>query len=797
MSGSSSGVQDLAVDRAFVAAVVAVSVAYFVGFCGIPLGVLLWRCYTKLMRCLRRRAVARFSDSMEPLTPGTTIETPVLHPLSGSSSQIFSSTPSLRPPTSPFRKSGRSPIRLSSPAITAKPPSHPPLSAAAAIAATSAGGVLRENVRPSYGSFSSHKGASSLSMSNSSISGSKHPRYLNLKSDGESSNDVDLDIDTDTSDTDCDMEKATGLPGESEAVKLSEINPSNNAKDPQNVLLPRSSVGTTASLNNALIFALIFTGSVRVGGFLSAFDENARGPLSTDVLDIGPTLFYFSTLSLFLFKALESETSVPGFGDLRRRIKILVLGNLLYYCSFFVVFCADCFVSDKHQPQMEKGVQTAFCILLSVISFFYAIALSLCAILKYFLLLRKRSTLSWAVFYCILVAIGVGVLSCLYRCALLLLPDHFFQSANDTDPGRYQFVELYTSSGYEKSLSWIILYYCGSEVIPGISLMCGYILLPSSKMSLLYYYYEEEMPEDEVRNLLGDAVTQIPFKELENVHQIGTGTSHIHVAKWRGLDVCVKMITSKNKNLNDPLLLAFCDEINIVSRLSHSNICQVLAATISPVSLITEYFPKGTLREVLEKESISLPYRIRLGKEIALAMNYLHCNNPQILHCDLTSENVLISDEYHAKVTDFGLAKTKLAQSVSKRDKYKSSIELGSVGYTAPEVLLGGEFTPKSDVFSYGMCLWELATQQGVPFQGMDPVQILTHVTHGITLHLPQDTTKFVADLIRSCWQLAPTPRPSFEVIIGIFEHNSAEFEQSVLNAPTLTPAASKFLSTI
>lgn len=137
---------------------------------------------------------------------------------------------------------------------------------------------------------------------------------------------------------------------------------------------------------------------------------------------------------------------------------------------------------------------------------------------------------------------------------------------------------------------------------------------------------------------------------------------------------------------------------------------------IREVWLVMEYVARGSLYKVLHA-SIPPPWEVRLrwARELAVVMGVLHSATPTVYHRDLTSENILVTDDDHIKLTDFGL-------SVAGETRVLRSFK---PAYAAPEVWDADPYTRASDIFSYGVVLYELATLQ-------DPVTALRQ-GHGVS----------------------------------------------------------------
>ncbi|GJT19302.1 PAS domain-containing protein tyrosine kinase family protein [Tanacetum coccineum] len=131
---------------------------------------------------------------------------------------------------------------------------------------------------------------------------------------------------------------------------------------------------------------------------------------------------------------------------------------------------------------------------------------------------------------------------------------------------------------------------------------------------------------------------------------------------------------------------------------------------------------------------------------LAHGMNYLHHHQPPIIHRDLKSSNLLVDKNWTVKVGDFGLSRI-------KRETYlNTKTGKGTPQWMAPEVLRNKQADEKSDVYSYGVVLWEIVTKK-IPWDNLDPVQVIGAVGFmNQRLEIPNDVNPQWASLIGSCW---------------------------------------------
>ncbi|PQP96580.1 hypothetical protein Pyn_37223 [Prunus yedoensis var. nudiflora] len=256
---------------------------------------------------------------------------------------------------------------------------------------------------------------------------------------------------------------------------------------------------------------------------------------------------------------------------------------------------------------------------------------------------------------------------------------------------------------------------------------------------------------------------EIRWDDLHLGEAIGQGSCAIvYRGIWNGSDVAIK-VYFKNE-YSEGILHDYKKEIDIMKRLRHPNVLLFMGAICSQerLAIVTEYLPRGSLFKQLHKNNQTLDIRRRLmmALDVARGMNYLHHRNPPIVHRDLKSSNLLVDKNWTVKVGDFDLSKLKNATFLTAKSGR------GTPQWMAPEVLRNEPSNEKSDVFSFGVILWELMTKS-IPWNNLNSLQVVGVVGFmDRRLDIPEGLDPQVVLVIEDCWRSDPEQRPSFEDII-------------------------------
>ncbi|XP_071201063.1 megakaryocyte-associated tyrosine-protein kinase-like isoform X2 [Salvelinus alpinus] len=248
----------------------------------------------------------------------------------------------------------------------------------------------------------------------------------------------------------------------------------------------------------------------------------------------------------------------------------------------------------------------------------------------------------------------------------------------------------------------------------------------------------------------------IVTKLLKPKEKEGTKSAELELSKtvyegdYMGQKVAVKNIKC------DVTAQAFLEETTVMTKLQHKNLVRLLGVILhNGLHIVTELMAKGNLENFLRTRGryvISTDQLLRFALDVCEGMEYLE--SKRLVHRDLAARNILVSNEGVAKVSDFGL--TKLDCKASDNAKLP-------VKWTAPEALKKEKFSTRSDVWSYGVLLWETFSYGRQPYPEMCLKEVKELVEQGYRMEAPEECPPGVYALMRCCWEAEPRKRPSFQ----------------------------------
>uniref|UniRef100_A0A0K0E3N4 Tyrosine-protein kinase n=1 Tax=Strongyloides stercoralis TaxID=6248 RepID=A0A0K0E3N4_STRER len=270
--------------------------------------------------------------------------------------------------------------------------------------------------------------------------------------------------------------------------------------------------------------------------------------------------------------------------------------------------------------------------------------------------------------------------------------------------------------------------------------------------------------------------------EIVMRNQIGSGQyGDVYEGYWKttGKTVAVKTLKEDTMPIHE-----FLAEAAIMKDLTHPNLVSLIGICTreAPLFIITEFMNKGNLLDYLrkiEKDSLPASVTLYMASQVASGMAYLESKN--IIHRDLAARNCLIADEYVVKVADFGLARfLRGDDTYTAKEGSKFPIK-----WCCPGGLAYNTFSTKSDVWSFGVLLWEIATYGMAPYPGVELSNVYSLLERGFRMDEPPNCPYPLYRLMLQCWNWAPTDRPTFnelyQTIQSVLQQNTlaSELERS------------------
>ncbi|KAM6169149.1 muscle, skeletal receptor tyrosine-protein kinase isoform 6-T6 [Rhynchocyon petersi] len=288
---------------------------------------------------------------------------------------------------------------------------------------------------------------------------------------------------------------------------------------------------------------------------------------------------------------------------------------------------------------------------------------------------------------------------------------------------------------------------------------------------------------------------EYPRNNIEYVRDIGEGAfGRVFQARAPGLlpyepytMVAVKML---KEEASADMQADFQREAALMAEFDNPNIVKLLGvcAVGKPMCLLFEYMAYGDLNEFLRSMSphttctlshgdlsrvqvsspgpppLSCAEQLCIARQVAAGMAYL--SERKFVHRDLATRNCLVGENMVVKIADFGLSRN-----IYSADYYKANEnDAIPIRWMPPESIFYNRYTTESDVWAYGVVLWEIFSYGLQPYYGMAHEEVIYYVRDGNILSCPEDCPQELYNLMRLCWSRLPSDRPSFTSIHRILE---------------------------
>lgn len=289
---------------------------------------------------------------------------------------------------------------------------------------------------------------------------------------------------------------------------------------------------------------------------------------------------------------------------------------------------------------------------------------------------------------------------------------------------------------------------------------------------------------------------EYPRNNIIYVRDLGQGAfGRVFQAKAPGLlsgeEMSIVAVKMLKDDASQDLQVDFEREACLLAEFDHPNIVKLLGvcAIGRPMCLLFEFMSRGDLNEFLRSCS---PYnvlhprpdmkllcsRVELGlgdliaiaQQISCGMVYL--SERKFVHRDLATRNCLVDDSMNVKIADFGLSHKIYLQDYYKGEEHDAI----PIRWMPIESILYNKFSIESDVWAFGVCLWEIFSFALQPYYGMNHEEVVKFIKEGNILACPENTPLGVYNIMRMCWQQKPADRPRFIQIYQLFEQIQRDF---------------------
>ncbi|XP_042285844.1 ephrin type-A receptor 4b isoform X1 [Thunnus maccoyii] len=294
----------------------------------------------------------------------------------------------------------------------------------------------------------------------------------------------------------------------------------------------------------------------------------------------------------------------------------------------------------------------------------------------------------------------------------------------------------------------------------------GRVKLPGSRTYIHPHTYED--PNQAVR----DFAKEIDASNIRIERVIGAGefgevcSGRLRVQGKREIYVAIKSLKA---GYSDKQRRDFLSEASIMGQFDHPNIIRLegVVTRCKPVMIITEFMENGSLDTFLKKHDgqFTVIQLVGMLRGIASGMKYL--SDMSYVHRDLAARNILVNSNLVCKVSDFGLSR------VLEDDPEAAYTTRGGkipIRWTAPEAIAYRKFTSASDVWSYGIVMWEVISYGERPYWEMSNQDVIKAIDEGYRLPAPMDCPVVLHQLMLDCWEKGRSERPKFGQIVTILD---------------------------
>ncbi|XP_024944809.1 insulin-like receptor isoform X2 [Cephus cinctus] len=335
---------------------------------------------------------------------------------------------------------------------------------------------------------------------------------------------------------------------------------------------------------------------------------------------------------------------------------------------------------------------------------------------------------------------------------------------------KYFYIEEYSTSGTFWILFWCIL------VLVLAILVCSvfYVCKKKNKRNVPNIRLIATVNPEYASTAYVADEWEVPREKIQLIRELGNGSFGMvyeglakDVVKGKPEVPCA--VKTVNENATDRERIEFLNEASVMKAFNTHHVVRLLGVVSQgqPTLVVMELMVNGDLKTYLRshrpdmcenfsRQPPTLKRILQMAIEIADGMGYLAAK--KFVHRDLAARNCMVAEDLTVKIGDFGMTRD-----IYETDYYRKGTKgLLPVRWMAPESLKDGVFTSFSDVWSYGVVLWEMVTLASQPYQGLSNDQVLRYVIDGGVMERPENCPDSLYKLMRQTWNHKATKRPTF-----------------------------------
>ncbi|KAL7669551.1 hypothetical protein ACOME3_010203 [Neoechinorhynchus agilis] len=281
---------------------------------------------------------------------------------------------------------------------------------------------------------------------------------------------------------------------------------------------------------------------------------------------------------------------------------------------------------------------------------------------------------------------------------------------------------------------------------------------------------KSESSSQEVPNSPGLPI--LSKKDLHFHHKLGEGEFGVvyeGTLKLPNHPQPMAVAIKKLKSCSPDTIREFTREASIMDQLKHHCIVRIYGiVNEGSFMMVNELLPHGSILSIFRQKGykVSIDHIKKWATQIADALNYMEAK--RFVHRDLAARNVLVASYNQVKVSDFGLSRSTVDNVYEQRSNDKIPIK-----WYSPESIEYGRFTSKSDVWSYGVTLWEMFSYGKEPYKDMSGTEVYQFIKEGNRLNQPSLCPTSTYRIMKTCWLNAESQRPTFTMLVNYFANDN------------------------